>query len=253
MGKLVKVIVKGQQYLVTDKDLSTKFSALVAGELIKTAGENGDPDVNYWVPDTDDKAKFDALSELKLINVRGVVTPQVTYYTEEEIAAAQEGDDAYGKTTEDIKSAETAIDAINRVADGGQVVGDVYLIADTAGTGGSNFVESVYVKTASDPDVFSWEVLGVIKQDIDISGKADTAAVKAALDAIKITPVETWTAEEAEAYNTENSLTEGDEGFKTAGDPKGDEYQLEIPNFGIADADTTIGSTVIKAGQIIAL
>lgn len=45
---------------------------------------------------------------VKLATVTGTRAAAATYYTEEEIANAQEGDDAYGKTTSDVKTAAVA-------------------------------------------------------------------------------------------------------------------------------------------------
>ncbi|MBO6125150.1 MAG: hypothetical protein J6P55_04735 [Bacteroidaceae bacterium] len=83
--------------------------------------------------------------------------------------------------------------------------------ARMADVGGRTFV-NIYGEKATG-DIFIFEVYGGndIAGSIGASGEETTVPLKTY-----------YTAEEAAAYNTANSLTEGDEGYKSAGDVKDD-------------------------------
>lgn len=269
MAYLIKINKGGQTFLVKDSELTAKVNSLLIEELQKTpavpdvlytaeeaeayntehgltSGDEGfvsegdvktpgTPAVNYWVPDTEDKAKFEALTDLDVVNLKSVLTlaeltPAVLYESDDPEVISGEKEVGDVKTPAVYQTPEQALEAITR-----KKKGDVYLLKVNE-NGEDQYKEYIYTSNG-------WEVLGVIKADVDISGKADTVAVKAVIDAFTIDEImetKTYTAEDEAEDPTHVAGTTYEVG---TGD-----FTLTIPTVEIAATDDPVSG--INAGQI---
>lgn len=130
---LIKLQFHGSEFLIKDSELTTKVSDLLSSNLLTgSASSEGE---TYWVPTSTYKDSIDKLLSNSLLTLKGVL------------------DLPEGQSIDDLLSAIES-----------PKVGDLYLIKYTEDV--IQFAEYLYTSDGT------WEQLGVIKPDIDLSAYA---------------------------------------------------------------------------------
>ena len=155
------------------------------------------------------------------------------YFTQEEIDAAQEGDEAYGKQVSDIK-----VEGVKYTQD--------------------EIDESIEVHKAFDKTIGDWKTTGIVyytQAEIDAANNAHAAAGKNTTSDWKKEPV-LYTAEEAAAYNEEHGITDSnDPAYKTSESVKEagirwTQAEIDLANAYGGEAGVTVKTPGVKFTQV---
>lgn len=149
MAYVKKIKIGGVIYTIKDGETAEALASLLAGT--KSTGNASLPAETYWVPTSTVQSQIEALLNKNIVVLKGVLS---------------------------VANGDTVAQTLAAVSS--PAAGDLYLILDED----DNTQYAEYVYTAAG----AWERLGVVKADIDISGKADKTEVSALFNAIEAEP-----------------------------------------------------------------